>query len=231
MLRTTACGFVTGKGARLDFPFSLQDITKALREVIRIFDDVAKRSGKVVKFYRSRGWKDAAKNLDYLRFPEGGIVKQLRLIAAGEFSETDTKELEEQLNATADGVGHAIATLTGYRNAIREQLSLETAIVLEQIINGENGKNNIRRLLFSITRDGRSDDERARKWVQVNAIRVLRKIDILNRNIIDLHDSLIEGKKAKKRKAKEVEPGDERPSKAKKKAAPRKRSVSAKAKS
>jgi hypothetical protein len=209
----------------LAFPFSLQDIAKALREIIQIFDDVAKRSDKVVKFYRARGRKIAAKKLDYLRFHEGGMIKQLRVIASGEFSEADIDELQNELRATADGVDDAIAMLSDYRDAIREQLSLKTAIVLEDIIAGDDGKNTIRQFLFEISHHGPLDNEHYRKGVQANAIHVLRKIDVLNRNIIDLHDSLIEGKKVTERpaKAKKTELGSERPSESKKKASRRKR--------
>jgi hypothetical protein len=190
----------------MDFPFGLQDITKAFREIIKMFDDVAKRSGKVVKFYKARGRKDAAKHLDYLRFHEAGMVKQLRVIASGDFSAADVNELKGELKNTAAGVSDAIQVLRGYRDAIREQLSLETAIVLEEIIEGENGKSTIRLLLDRISHAPADlGNERYKSLVQEHALRSIRKIDVMNSNIIDLHNSLLEGKKIRKRAGRVVE--------------------------
>jgi hypothetical protein len=215
----------------MDFPFGLQDIAKAVREIIKIFDEVAKRSGKVVEFYHARGRKDAASKLEYLRFHEGGMIKQLRIIASGKFSEADIDELRGGLDATADGVDDAIFTLNDYRNAIREQLNLKTAIVLDEILEGEDGKKSIRRYLHELSVSGPFDEEWHRKDLQSAATRVLRKIEVLNRNTIDLHDSLIEGKKIGKLPAgrSKVEPSGKRPSKAKKKATGLKHPASAKA--
>jgi hypothetical protein len=187
----------------MDFPYSLQDIAKAFREVLRIFDDVAKRGGKVVKFWHRQRRKDAAKNLDYLRFHEGGMIKHLRLIAKGEFSHAEIQGLKLELNKTAEGIDDAIETLRGYRKAIREQLSLRTVILLEEIIEGESGKATIRMLLHKISKTPFApDSENYREWVQSHASLAIRKIEILNTNIIDLHDSLIAGKKISKREAK-----------------------------
>lgn len=191
------------------FPYSLQDIAKALREVLRIFDDVAKRGGKAVKFWHRQRRRDAAKNLDYLRFHEGGMIKHLRLIAKGKFSHEDIQGLKRELDRTAEGVDDAIETLRGYRNAIREQLSLRSVMLLEEIIQGESGKGTIRTLLHEISATPFApDSEDYREWVRFRASLAIRKIAIMNTNIIDLHDSLIEGKKigkqeARGRKAKE----------------------------
>jgi hypothetical protein len=187
----------------MDFPYGLQDITKSLREVLRIFDDVAKRGGKAVKFWHRRRRKDAAKNLDYLRFHEGGMIKHLRLIAEGKFSHEDIQGLKRELNTTAEGVGHAIATLRSYHDAIREQLSLRSAMLLEEIIQGESGKSTIRIMLREISAARFApESENYTEWVRFHASLAIRKIAIMNTNIIDLHDSLIAGKRVTKRVAK-----------------------------
>jgi hypothetical protein len=190
----------------MDFPFSARDIARAFRESIKIFDDVAKRSGRVVKFYLARGRKKAAKNLDYLRFHEAGMVKQLRMIASGDFSAEDVGALKGEFRNTAQDVSDAIKVLRAYRDAIREQLSLETAIVLEEIIDGENGKSTIRSFLDRMSYASVDlGNENYKKWMQENALRSIRKIDIMNANIIELHNSLLEGKKIRKRAGKEEE--------------------------
>jgi len=198
----------------MDFPYSFQDLAKALREVVRIFDDLAKRSGHVVEFYNTRRRKVAARNLDHLRFREGGVIKRLRMIASGDFSEADIKNLKAELDGSADDVADAINTLAGFNQAIREQLSLETAVLLEDIIEGENGKRTIRDLLWNIAnwpesmvnyrwdwRETLSKREQA-DVLQGWAIRVLHMIGVMNMNIIVLHRSLIEGKKITKRATK-----------------------------
>ncbi len=185
----------------MELPFSLQDAAKASRQILSLLDDIAKRGGKVVKFYQGRQRKKAARRLDYLRFHEGGMVNPLRKIASGDFMRDDIDALRKELYATAEFVGEAIGTLRSYRNSIREQLSIESAILLEEIIDGEDGKNNIRQFLHTIAGvPFDAHDGRRKEYIQGAAIRVLRKIDIMNKNIIDLHNSLLAGKKVAKRR-------------------------------
>jgi hypothetical protein len=131
------------------------------------------------------------------------MIKHLRLIADGKFSHEEIQGLKVELERTAEGVTDAIETLHGYRNAIREQLSLRSVMLLEEIIQGESGKSTIRMLLREITSTRFApDSEDYREWVSFRASLAIRKIAIMNENIIDLHDSLISGKGIRKLEAK-----------------------------
>lgn len=178
----------------MEFPFSLQDAAKALREVFRLLDDFAKRGGKVAKFLRERQRRKAAALLDELRFKEGGSVTILRSVASGHYEKEDIDALRAQMGTTSQGISEAIRLLGDYKRALREQLSIEALILLENIVEGEDGKMSTRQLINMVCiHTDRGDTREA----QVAAGRALQKIETLNKNIIDLHNALILGRKVK----------------------------------
>lgn len=200
----------------MDFPYGLQDVTKALRQIFKIFDELAKRGGKIQEGWREHKRKAAAASLDSLRFKEGGMIQQLRQIAEGDYSEA--RRLGAKLDRTSGEVSVAISALDKYRRAIREQLSMETVMLLEVIIRGEGGKESVRSSLREIMYEVTGQNPQYAKFAAQNA---LRQIDRLNKNIVTLHDALISGKGIKKSRAKaeKAAPPAEAPRKTAKKAA------------
>jgi len=117
--------------------WGFHDAAKALREVLKIFDDLVKRGGKAVDAYRWYQRKKAARALDVLRFKEGGVANVLRRIAAGQFKQSDIDEVNALLDRTRPEVDESIDQLRRLTYLLREQLGMDAAMALEQIIDGD----------------------------------------------------------------------------------------------
>jgi len=124
--------------------WGFQDAAKAVREIFKIIDDLVARGGKVVSVYRRHQRRKAARALDVLRFKEGNFLPVLRKMAYGDFMEADIIKINEILDRTRPDVEDSRVKLRGLAHFIREHIGITSAMKLEDIIDGERGKDEVR---------------------------------------------------------------------------------------
>jgi hypothetical protein len=171
--------------------WSFHDGAKAVGEIFKIVDDLVRHGGKAVAAYRWYQRRKAARALDALRFEAGGIIDILRKIEDGKSTKEDLEELKDRLQVTEVDVDSGIKQLIKLKYLLREQISMEAAIRLEQIIDGvpdEKGKRAIRGGLRDLCRLDSYRDARR------NAKHLIGSIEALNRRIIALHEVILRDK-------------------------------------
>jgi hypothetical protein len=104
-------------GSDIASVWGFHDAAKALRELLKVLDDLGRRAGGLYGFYTSRQQKKAGSDLAYLHFPEGGSLKHVQRIANGTFDASDLAAIRSQLNKTDDPVREAISRLNRYSSS------------------------------------------------------------------------------------------------------------------
>lgn len=175
-------------------PWSFHDAAKALREILKIFDDLVKRGGKAVDAYRWYQRKKAARALDVLRFKEGGFIDVLRRIAAGQFKQSDLDQINAILKRTGPEVKESIYQLERLTDLLREQLGMGAAMALEDIISSGRSKDAVRMGLMELAdirlTTSSKHAEIASKHSEI-AHNILMSVLELNDRIISLHELLL----------------------------------------
>ena len=176
-------------------PLSLEDAARATREILKVVDSLISRGGKVVDAYRWYKRKEAARHLDVLRFKEGGFVNLVRKIASGEFDEKEISAINSLMDETRLEVEESMHQLRRFSHILREQIGIQSAMKLEDILYSMWGKGQIRIDLHEITSRYHSG---SKIEAGIHAERVLSKIETINREIISLHETILRERKAAK---------------------------------
>ena len=183
-------------GTDIASTWGFHDAAKALRELLRVLDDLGRRAGGLYGLYTSRKRRKAASDLAYLHFPEGGSLKHVQRIANGTFDASDLAAIRRQLNKTNDPVREAIARLMGYSKLIREKVGFKSLIQLERLIDGQYGKTGIRGSLQAL---GRLDGAADREEVQERGKFLVKMIEEFNNGLVELHDLILQETAQKKK--------------------------------
>jgi hypothetical protein len=173
-----------------DAAWGFKDAAKAIREIIKIFDDVVAWASKIIEVRRRHQLKKAARALNVLRFKEGGFVNILRKIETGDFTEADVAAINDIMHRTRREVVQSFTDLHGLTDLIRERVGLASAAMLEGILYGDRSKDSVRSGLNGLTQTYLASDQRIS--IQKQAHTILADIAELNLEIIRLHDVLIE---------------------------------------
>lgn len=129
----------------------------------------------------------AAKSIDGLTFAPDLSRRPLERIAAGQGQAEDYEMIAVRLGESAGTVEGSVDRLEKYRDRLREEYGLVAANKLTEVIRGEGGKMSLRLALELLVHD--SNDERSTpEALQHQAQWILRNIDLLNKNLIELHD-------------------------------------------
>jgi len=193
----------------LTLPWSIEDGAKALKQVFKIFDEIAKRTRGAVDYIKTRRRRNVAEDIDFLRFGQGGSLPNVARIARGEGTPDDFAAIRRNMNETAVPVEQAIIRLTSAGNSklIRENIGIDALTLLEEIIHGDEGmggKRAVRLALNALASSG-GDPGVAQEQAQM----VLELIGQLNGNIIRLHNSLLKHKARRDKDA--VKKAEEKP--------------------
>ncbi|MBR1010159.1 hypothetical protein JQ610_25150 [Bradyrhizobium diazoefficiens] len=175
----------------LTLPWSIEDGAKAFKQVFKIFDEIAKRTRGAADYFVMRRRRNAAEDIDYLRFGQGGSLPNVARIARGEGTSEDFAEIKRHMNETAEPVEQVIIKLTSAGNSklIREKIGIDALALLEKIIYGDQGvggKTAVRHALYDLSNLG-GDPGAA----QDTAKAILKLIEQLNLDIISLHNALL----------------------------------------
>lgn len=178
----------------LTLPWSIEDGAKALKQVFKIFDEIAKRTRGAAEYFATRRRRNVAADVDYLRFGQGGSLPNVARIARGEGTFEDFTAIQGHMIETAEPVEQIMTELMSAKNlnVIREKIGIEAVALLEKIIHGDQGvggKTAIRHALYDLSNQ---DDDLGAAQVKANA--VLKLIGQLNLDIISLHNALLKHK-------------------------------------
>jgi hypothetical protein len=193
-------------------PYSATDLAKATRSIIATLRDLGEFARDAGEFYDRRKARAAARHLDSLSFGRGGMRDPLARIASGDWLVEDLDSIEQQLKDTAEQIETDINELSKYRDHLREKYGKKAADKLDTITNWSNDPNDserdkpwLRDKLEMLVRNARAYDygrveirpedrqymEDQLKWIQDTAIWLGRKIDDLNKRIVEIHDMVL----------------------------------------
>lgn len=177
------------KGSAQDvvLPGTVTDLVKAVREILGLAKDLREVAGWGIEALDKGRRRRAAKSVDGLTFGPDMTRRPLERIAAGQGTPEDYESIAVRLSESAGSVEDSVERLEKYRDRLREEYGLAVASKLTQTIRGEGGKMSLRialDLLVHASNDERSTPES----LQDQAQWILRNIDLLNANLVELHD-------------------------------------------
>lgn len=168
-------------------PGTVTDLIKAVREILGLAKDLREAAGWGIEALDKGRRRRAAKSVDGLTFGPDMTRRPLERIAAGQGTPEDYESIAVRLSESAGSVEDSVERLEKYRDRLREEYGLAAANKLTQTIRGEGGKMSLRFALHLLVHD--SKDERSTpESLQDQARWILRNIDLLNANLVELHD-------------------------------------------
>jgi hypothetical protein len=128
----------------------------------------------------------AADHLDFLAFHPGGFCKALRQIASGQGSEANIDELQQMLDSSAEDVQRRVYALHAYRDTVRRNCGADAGIQMAHILDGPEGKFQIRYDIMGLVQMARSGSSLAAQ--KSHAENILKSISKFNDEYVKLHD-------------------------------------------
>lgn len=141
--------------------------------------------------------KNAARNLETLRFTKAGTRPHLERIIAGEYTSADLEAIGRQMAESAAEVETAISRLDKYRDVVRETFGMEAGERLEKMLHGPSGKRMIRYTLTNLVDYARRTDADP-EITRNKATEALTFIEELNGEFRELHDLILSIEKKRK---------------------------------
>jgi hypothetical protein len=167
-------------------PGTVTDLVKGTREVLGLVKDLREFVGWGIDALDKGRRRRAAKSVDGLTFGPHLSREPLERIAAEQGTAEDYEMIALRLGESAGNIEENVARLERYRDRLREDYGLEAANKLTAIIHGVGGKMPLRRSLLELVNCAK--DQFSQEHQQFLAQRILRSIDRLNTNLIELHD-------------------------------------------
>ncbi|MBY8604162.1 hypothetical protein K7N18_04880 [Burkholderia arboris] len=184
-------------GARdIVLPGTMTDFVKAVREILGLAKDLREIAGWGIDALDKGHRRRAAKSVDGLTFGPDMTRRPLERIAAGQGTPRDYESIAVQLSESAGSVEDSVERLEKYRDKLREEYGLAAANKLTQTIRGEGGKMSLRMALHLLV-DEANDERTAPEALQDQARWILRNIDLLNTNLVELHDLIVKPPRAR----------------------------------
>lgn len=185
-----------GEARDVVLPGTVTDLVKGVREILGLVKDLREFAGWGIDALDKGRRRRAAKNVDGLTFGPDLTRRPLERIAAGQGTAEDYESIAVRLSESAGSVEDSVDQLEKYRDRLREEYGLAAANKLTQTIRGEGGKMSLRfalELLVHDSNDARSTPES----LQDQARWILRNIDLLNTNLVELHDLIVRPPRAR----------------------------------
>lgn len=168
-------------------PGTATDLVKAVREILGLAKDLREFAGWGIEALDKGRRRRAAKSVDGLTFGPDLTRRPLERIATGQGTPEDYESIAVRLSESAGSVEDSVDRLEKYRDKLREEYGLAAANKLTQTIRGEGGKMSLRFALELLVHDSH-DDRSTPESLQDQAQWILRNIDLLNTNLVELHD-------------------------------------------
>jgi hypothetical protein len=143
----------------------------------------------IVDLYRASKRRQAARNLETLRFSKAGTRPHLERIVSGLYEPSDLEAVGTIMADTAGEVESSIVGLGRFHDQIRETFGMEAVELLEKIMHGPSGKQMIRYSLLELVNAERLNLSEG--TIRQRAGDALRAIEELNRNLRELHDKVL----------------------------------------
>lgn len=172
-------------------PGTATDFLKAIRELFGLVKEMVNGGKWVVDIYRNDKKKEAASNLNRLRFTKSGSKPYLERIIAGNSSPEDIEAIGRLMADSAAEVETSIAGLEKYSDVVRETYGMAVVERLERMIGGPTGKRMIRYSLMNLVKAAGQPNADS-KMIQDSAKETLRWIEQLNVEFCELHDLILE---------------------------------------
>jgi hypothetical protein len=174
-------------GRDVVLPGTVTDLVKGVRELLGLVKDFRELAGWGIDSLDKGRRRRAAKSVDGLTFGPHLSRVPLERIAAGQGTAADYEMIATRLGESAGTVEESVDRLERYRDRLREEYGLAAAHKLTDVIRGEGGKMTLRLALELLVDDSRNENY-PQEALQNQAQWILRSIDLLNANLIELHD-------------------------------------------
>lgn len=171
-------------------PGTVTDLVKGVRELLGLVKDLQEFVGWGFEELDKGRRRRAAKNIDGLTFSPDLSRQPLERIAAGKGTAAEYEMISVRLGQSAETVETSVDRLEKYRDRLREAYGLEAANKLRDVIRGVGGKMPLRRSLLDLVESSK-DEQITQEELQYEAQWILRSIDRLNANLVELHDLLM----------------------------------------
>ncbi|CAM8819207.1 MULTISPECIES: hypothetical protein [Burkholderia] len=179
-----------GGGRDIVLPGTVTDLIKGVREILGLVKDLREFAGWGIDALDKGQRRRAAKSVDKLTFGPDLSRRPLERIAAGQGTPEDYEMIATRLGESAGTVEESVERLEKYRDRLREEYGLAVANKLTDVIRGAGGKMSLRLALELLVQDSK-DDHSSPEALQYQAQWILRSIDLLNTNLIELHDLIV----------------------------------------
>ena len=179
-----------GGGRDIVLPGTVTDLIKGVREVLGLVKDLREFAGWGIDALDKGRRRRAAKSVDKLTFGPDLSRQPLERIAAGQGTPEDYEMIATRLGESAGTVKESVDRLEKYRDKLREEYGLAASNKLRDVIRGVGGKMPLRHSLFELV-EASKDEQSSQEDLQFLAQRILRSIDRLNVNLIELHDLIV----------------------------------------
>lgn len=176
-------------------PGTVTDLVKGVREILGLVRDLREFAGWGIDALDKGRRRRAAKSVDGLTFGPDRSRQPLESIASGQGTAEDYEMIAVRLGESAGSVEDSVDRLEKYRDRLREEYGLAAANKLTDVLRGEGGKMSLRLALELLVHD--SNDERSTpEALQDQARWILQNIDLLNTNLVELHDLIVKPARA-----------------------------------
>ncbi|QVN17268.1 hypothetical protein [Burkholderia pyrrocinia] len=179
-----------GGGRDIVLPGTVTDLIKGVREILGLVKDLREFAGWGIDALDKGRRRRAAKSVDKLTFGPDLSRQPLERIAAGQGTPEDYEMIATRLGESAGTVKESVDRLERYRDKLREEYGLAASNKLRDVIRGVGGKMPLRHSLFELV-EASKDEQSSQEDLQFLAQRILRSIDRLNANLIELHDLIV----------------------------------------